>query len=312
MESSLIANALQVNFDSVLGFPDNDGIVNMFKALESTGLRGFLGCPSVLYEQALEQFFDTAFDRENEVVSAVQGKFVGISEEQFSGVFELPMIGLTDVADVPKDLVYHARSIFSKSGEPVKTSCKKRKMKYEFHLLNDILEKSVTVKAGSFDAVTHEQFLLMTTIHFGLKIIWSKFLFDILKEMVTKSFMQAKGFAAQVCVLLKRAPNLTLGEAKTFPPQKILNMKTVGTYVAKNKISVLTRMSQRNQFLRRLQQRGDQLLLLLSLQLRRSEPLWGELLPQKRSWRWFQWFKILNPYLWSLLQLSGPVLINKY
>ncbi|KZV25647.1 hypothetical protein F511_32060 [Dorcoceras hygrometricum] len=94
---------------------------------------------------------------------------------------------------------------------------------------------SVTVKAGSYDAVTHEKFLLMTAIHFGLKINWNKILFDILKEMVTKSSKQAKGFAAQICVLLKGTPNLTLGEAKTFPPLKIPTAKTVGTYVAKNK-----------------------------------------------------------------------------
>ncbi|KZV56648.1 Ferric reduction oxidase 4 isoform 1 [Dorcoceras hygrometricum] len=149
----------------------------------------------------------------------------------FAGVFELPTTGLTDVADVPKDLVYDARSIFSKSGEPVQASSKKRAMKYEFHLLNDILAKSITVKAGSFDAVTHESFLLMTAIHFGLKINWSKILFDILKAMVTKS----KEFAAQICALLKSALNLTMGEAKTFPPQNILTAKTVGTYVAKQK-----------------------------------------------------------------------------
>ncbi|KZV15813.1 hypothetical protein F511_21636 [Dorcoceras hygrometricum] len=90
---------------------------------------------------------------------------------------------------------------------------------------HDILAKSVTVKAGSFDAVTHECFLLMMAIHFGLKINWSKILFDILKGMVTKTSKQAKGFAAQICVLLKGAPNLTLGEAKTFPRQKILSAK---------------------------------------------------------------------------------------
>ncbi|KZV35451.1 hypothetical protein F511_30828 [Dorcoceras hygrometricum] len=179
MASSLIAKSLQVNFDSVLGIPDNKGMVMMFRALVSTRLSGFIGCPSVLYEQDLEHFFDTAFVKDNEI----QGKFVGVSEDLFAGVFELPTTGLTDVDDVPKNLVYDARSIFSKSGEPVQTSCKKRTMKNEFRLLNDILAKSVTVKAGSFDAVTHERFLLMTAIHFGLKINWSKILFDILKGM---------------------------------------------------------------------------------------------------------------------------------
>ncbi|KZV37436.1 splicing factor 3B subunit 1-like [Dorcoceras hygrometricum] len=226
MASSLIANALQVNFDSVLGIPDNEGMVTMFRALVSTGLSGFLG---------LEQFLDTASVKVNEIICAIQGKFVGISEDLFAGVFELPTTGLTDVDDVPKDLVYDARSILSKSGEQVQTSCKKRKMKNEFRLLNDILAKSVTVKAGSFDAVTHERFLLMTAIHFRLKINWSKILFDILKGMVTKTSKQAKGFAAQICALLKSAPNLTMGEAKTFPPLKILTAKTVGTYIAKQK-----------------------------------------------------------------------------
>ncbi|KZV36289.1 hypothetical protein F511_28304 [Dorcoceras hygrometricum] len=264
MALSLIASALQVNFDSVLTFPE-EGMAAMFKALESTDVRGFLECPSVLYEQELDQFFDTAFVRENEVISAVQGKLIGISEEQLAIVFELPMAGLTYMTEVPKYLVYDARNIFSISGEPVKTSCKRREMKYEFCLLNDILAKSVTVKAGSFDAVTHERFLLMMAIHFGLKINWSKIMFDIFKEMVTKTSKQAKGFAVQICVLLKSAPNLTLGEAKfdwavkirirppeletsicdvkirrcantkTFPPLKILTVKTVGTYIAKNK-----------------------------------------------------------------------------
>ncbi|KZV46309.1 hypothetical protein F511_22725 [Dorcoceras hygrometricum] len=172
MASYLIANALQVNFDSVLGFLDYEGMVNMFKALEFTGLRGFLGCPSVLYEQELDQFFDTA-----------------TMWRMYQWIWCM------------------MREAYLKSGEPVKTSCKKRKMKYEFLLLNDILAKSITVKAGSFDVVTRERFLLMTAIHFGLKFNWSKILFDILNGM-----------------------------AKTFPPQKILTVKTVGTYVAKNKI----------------------------------------------------------------------------
>ncbi|KZV17538.1 centromere/kinetochore protein zw10 [Dorcoceras hygrometricum] len=124
MASYLIVNALQVNFDSVLGFPDYEGMVNMFKALESIDLLG-------------------------------QG--VGISEEVFARAFELPLEGLTDVANVPKDLVYDTRSIFSKSGEPVKTSCKKRKMKYEFRLLNDILANSITVKAGSHTEQQHRK-----------------------------------------------------------------------------------------------------------------------------------------------------------
>ncbi|KZV14165.1 hypothetical protein F511_44300 [Dorcoceras hygrometricum] len=197
MATSLIQNALQVNFDSVLSFPD-EGTVQMFKARDSTRLHGLLGCPSVLYEDDLVVLFSHSLVSENEIISCVQGKFFGISEDQFA--------------------------------EPVKTSCKKKEMKVEFRLLNVILAKSVTVKAGSFDVVTHQRFLLMTAIHFGLKINWSKILFNILKDMATKSSKKAKGFVAQICVLLKDAPNLTLGEAKTFPPLNILTVKTVGIY----------------------------------------------------------------------------------
>ncbi|KZV53632.1 flagellar associated protein [Dorcoceras hygrometricum] len=127
------------------------------------------------------------------------------------------------------------KSIFSKSGEPVQFSCKKILMKYEFHLLNDILAKSVTVKDGSFDAVTHERFLMMTVIHFGVRVNWSKLLFEILKEMADKSTKRAKGFVAQICVLLNGDQAVILSEAKTFPPLKILSAKTVNTYVATNK-----------------------------------------------------------------------------
>ncbi|KZV46714.1 hypothetical protein F511_37878 [Dorcoceras hygrometricum] len=87
-------------------------------------------------------------------------------------------------------------------------------MKIEFRLLNDILAKTVTAKAGSFDDVTHEMFLLMTAIHGGIKINWSRLLFNILKEMVTPSSKQARGFAVQLCILLKGAPGLTMGDSK--------------------------------------------------------------------------------------------------
>ncbi|KZV22378.1 splicing factor 3B subunit 1-like [Dorcoceras hygrometricum] len=234
MASLLIANTLQVDFESVLRFP-KEGMSAMFKALESSGLRGFLGCSSGIYEADLAAFFQNALVRENSVVSTIQGKSVEITKEPFSGTFELPTEGLSDFSEVPKNFIFNARSIFSKFGEQVQTSCKNRKMKYEFCLLNDILAKSVTVKAGSFDAVTHERFLLMTAIQCGLKINWSKLLFDILKEMVTPSSKQARGFAVQICVLLQGVPDLALCEPKPFPTLKVLNIKTVGTYVAKQK-----------------------------------------------------------------------------
>ncbi|KZV35312.1 hypothetical protein F511_40621 [Dorcoceras hygrometricum] len=104
------------------------------------------------------------------------------------------------------DLVFEARFAFSYDGKLISTSCKKREMTSEFQLLNDILAKSVTVKAGSINVVTHERFVMMSAIHRGV----------------------------QICILLKNAPNLELGLSKEFPPLNILTAKTVGMYIAKN------------------------------------------------------------------------------
>ncbi|KZV29093.1 hypothetical protein F511_06588 [Dorcoceras hygrometricum] len=121
MASSLIANTLQIDFESVLRFPE-ECMAAMFKALESTGLRGFLGCSSGIYEADLVAFFQNALVRENSMVSTIQGKSVEITEEQFSGIFELPTEGLSNLSEVPKDLIFDAKSIFSKSGEHVQMS----------------------------------------------------------------------------------------------------------------------------------------------------------------------------------------------
>ncbi|KZV49703.1 cell division control protein 2C [Dorcoceras hygrometricum] len=237
MASSLFTNAYLVDFESVLNIPDNDGMQNMFKALESSGLRGFLGCKSVLYEPELEQFFDTALIQGGDITGAISGKYFSISPSRFAGVFELPTEGLSDFSDVPKNLVYDARKIFSKSGEPVVPHGKKKLLKYEYRLLNDILAKSITMKACSFDVVTNERFQVMTAIHFGLKVNWSKVLFGVLEEMVDRTVKKAKGYGAQISVLLNSDPALTMGEATPFPSSKILSPKTVLTYITTNHTS---------------------------------------------------------------------------
>ncbi|KZV42417.1 hypothetical protein F511_40142 [Dorcoceras hygrometricum] len=141
MASDLIKNSSQIYFDSVFRM-ENEGMVKMFKALESSGLKGFLGSSSAIYEAVLVKFFQNASVQDDKVVSTVQGKSVEFTEEVFAGTFELLMEGLTDMSDVPNDLVFDARIAFS----------------YD-----------VIVKAGSFDVVTHERFLMMSAIHGGVK-----------------------------------------------------------------------------------------------------------------------------------------------
>ncbi|KZV41731.1 hypothetical protein F511_34516 [Dorcoceras hygrometricum] len=207
MALSLIQNALQINFHSVLSLSDG-GMVSMFKALESFGLRVFLGCSAAVYEKDLVTFFENATMRGNT---------------------------MTSVNDFPAKMINEVRRDFSESGELIKASCKKKEMKVEFRLLNDILAKAITAKAGSFDAVTQERFLLMAAIHYGIRINWSRFLYDIQKGMVTPSSKQARGFVVQLSFLLEEVPGLKLGESKALPPMNILTVKSIRTYIAKNK-----------------------------------------------------------------------------
>ncbi|KZV16259.1 hypothetical protein F511_16065 [Dorcoceras hygrometricum] len=233
MASSLVSNTNQVHFASVLAM-DNEEMVAMFEALVASGLNGFLGCMSDIFDNALIEFYQNASVQDGKVVSTFQGKLVEISEDVFARTFQMPMEGLIDIHEVPKDLIFDARTEFSFTGEQLTTSCKKRELKIEYRLLSDIVAKSITVKAGSFDAVTHERFLLMTAIFGVVSVNWGRLLFKIFKDMVTPETRQARGYAVHICILLKNIPDLELGDSEEFPPLKILTAKTVGRYIAIN------------------------------------------------------------------------------
>ncbi|KZV51394.1 hypothetical protein F511_42697 [Dorcoceras hygrometricum] len=240
MASSFVSNTNQVLFASVLAI-DKSEMVAMFEALVASGLNGFLGCMSDIFDAALIEFYQNASVRDGKVVSTVQEKLVEISEEVFSRTFQLSMEGLININEVPKELIFDARTEFSFTGEQLSTFCKKRELKIEYRLLSDIVAKSITVKAGSFDSVTHERFLIMTAIFGGVAVNWGRFLFKIFKDMMTPKKRQAKGYAVHICILLKTIPDLELGDSEEFPPLKILTAKTVGRYIAiKEKIAVET------------------------------------------------------------------------
>ncbi|KZV37775.1 hypothetical protein F511_30918 [Dorcoceras hygrometricum] len=234
MAFSLISNSHDIDFDAVFGMEDTD-LVQMFESLIATGLKNFLGCPAVFNEAAQTEFFANSSVREDGlVVSTVNEVTVEISEEVFAATFELPVEGLTDLSEVPKNLVFDARSLFSISKEQVSIYCLNKAMKIQYRLFHDILAKTIYVKAGSFDFVTRDRFMLMTAITFDVKINWSSLLFGVLREMVTPGSRQAKGYAIQICVLLRNVPGLELGESKTFPIHRVLNAKTVHRYVVIN------------------------------------------------------------------------------
>ncbi|KZV19596.1 hypothetical protein F511_44213 [Dorcoceras hygrometricum] len=117
MASSLISNSHHIDFETVFEMEDTY-LVQMFESLIATGLKNFLGCPAMFNEAALTEFFANSSVREDGlVVSTVNGVTVEISEEVFAATFELPVEGLTDLSDVPKNLVFDARSLFSISKE---------------------------------------------------------------------------------------------------------------------------------------------------------------------------------------------------
>ncbi|KZV52043.1 hypothetical protein F511_42556 [Dorcoceras hygrometricum] len=233
MASSLYSNAQHVDFESVLGM-DDPGMVSMFEALVASGLRGFLGCPAIVYEDALVDFFENASVRNGVVFSTVGGQLVEISEKLFAETFELPIDGLGDLSEMPKDVIFDARRIVSLSGEPINLSGRKNQMKMPFRLLCDIVAKAISVKAGSFNAITVEKFYLITAVVCGVKMNWAKFLFGVLKKIVSARSKQAKGFAIQISRLLATFPTLELGESSEFPASKILSKKTVLRFVSIN------------------------------------------------------------------------------
>ncbi|KZV39707.1 hypothetical protein F511_26709 [Dorcoceras hygrometricum] len=201
MASSRISSSHHIDFDSVFSMEDAS-LASVFESLIATGLKEFLGCPAMFYEAALTEFFANGSVRNGVVVSTIGGTAVEISESVFATTFELPSEGLTDLSDVPKDFVFYARSLFSDSKEQVSISCLKKELKIEYRLLHDILAKTIYVKAGSFDAVTRDRFMLMKAITFDVKINWSTLLFGVLKAMVTPGSKQAKGFAIKIGVVL--------------------------------------------------------------------------------------------------------------
>ncbi|KZV37026.1 hypothetical protein F511_15268 [Dorcoceras hygrometricum] len=233
MAASFYSNSVHVDFDSVLEM-DEPRMVSMFQALVASGLQGFLGCTAVVYEEALVEFFANGSVRDGLVVSSVDGVFVEISEDLFAETFELSVDGLGDLSEMPKDVIFDARSIVSLSGEPISLSGRKNQMKFEFRLLCDIMAKAISVKAGSFNAITIEKFSLMTAVVCRIRMNWAKFLFSILKKMVSPGSKQAKGFAIQISLLLATIPTLELGESSAFPASKILSKNTVHRFVSIN------------------------------------------------------------------------------
>ncbi|KZV55036.1 hypothetical protein F511_10158 [Dorcoceras hygrometricum] len=73
-----------------------------------------------------------------------------------------------------------------------------------------------------FESLTIKKTVLLTSFHF------------IVFNGNRSAYKKAKGFAAQIGVLLKGMPTITMGDGVSFPSAKILSMKTVNTYISTN------------------------------------------------------------------------------
>ncbi|KZV16164.1 hypothetical protein F511_44219 [Dorcoceras hygrometricum] len=141
MASSFYSNTQHIDFEYVLAM-DYPGMVSMFQDIFAYGLEGFLGCPVVIYEAVLVDFFENVSVRDGVLISTVAGQLVEISEEWFAESFDLPVDGLADLSEIPKDVVFYARIIVSMS-DPHKT---KARNKYEVKPQYEELSKQINMQ----------------------------------------------------------------------------------------------------------------------------------------------------------------------
>ncbi|KZV55535.1 hypothetical protein F511_09646 [Dorcoceras hygrometricum] len=123
-----------------------------------------------------------------------------LTKDVFAEAFGIPTEGRVGFLDIPTKTVAEMRVRFSGTEAPFRAPNNKKEMKMEYRLLHDIVAKALCAKAGSIDVVTSEKFDLMVAISAGLK--------NLVKT--------------------------DLGESVKLHPLKVLNNKSVHTYMKKN------------------------------------------------------------------------------
>ncbi|KZV46810.1 hypothetical protein F511_35334 [Dorcoceras hygrometricum] len=93
--------------------------------------------------------------------------------------------------------------------------------------------------SATVESLTIKITVLLRSFHLivfnGNDLLTAGFLVKLVRaRRLDASKKKAKGFAAQIGVLLKGMPTITLGDGVSFPSAKILSMKTVNTYIATN------------------------------------------------------------------------------
>ncbi|KZV23825.1 lysine-specific demethylase rbr-2 [Dorcoceras hygrometricum] len=123
---------------------------------------------SPLFTNTLQVCFDSvlAMDNPGMVVSTIRGKKVEISEELFASTFEFPVDGLTYLSEIPKDIVFDARSIFSLSGEQVRYGdCGIKAGKGYAIQISLLLENVPNLELGDSSEFPSSRILTKKTVH---------------------------------------------------------------------------------------------------------------------------------------------------
>ncbi|KZV30933.1 hypothetical protein F511_24613, partial [Dorcoceras hygrometricum] len=159
-------------------------VVKMFKSMEESGFRGFLGVSGSVFVGALTEFFANTAVIGGTIVSTVANRKMVITKDVFEEMFPLPTDGLVSFTDLPAKAVAEMKMFLSATGVSFRPPNKKKDMKVECRLLHDIVAKSLSAKAGSFYVVMTKKFEMMVAISAELKVNWGHILFQTLVSMV--------------------------------------------------------------------------------------------------------------------------------
>ncbi|KZV30051.1 hypothetical protein F511_33353 [Dorcoceras hygrometricum] len=184
------------------------------------------------------EFFANAKVIAGMTVSFVANRKMVITKDVFPTTFQLPTEGLVGFTDLSAKAMSEMKMRFSGTDVSFRPPNKKKEMKVEYRLLHDIVAKALCAKSGSFDVITSKKFDLMVAISSSLQVNWGHILFKTLIAMVDTPSKQSQEFAVQLSLLLEKVVKPDLGKSVKLHALKVLNNKSVLTYMRKNQAVV--------------------------------------------------------------------------
>ena len=119
-----------MDFESICSL-EIPSVLAIFRSLEATGLKRFVGGATAIHEDAIREFFKNAKMVGDSVQSSINGSNVSISEAIFSQFFKLPSKGLTLFNVVSASDIAEMQGIFSADALPIPLFGKNKLMKVE-------------------------------------------------------------------------------------------------------------------------------------------------------------------------------------